>query len=133
MTYVLDTNTCIYFLRGEYPQLRERLSQIARSDLTVSAVSVAELYYGVYHSKRVEQNLQVLSTFLNDLKQLSFDSKAAETFGRLKQALARKGQAVGPYDLLIAATALSLGYTLVTHDVEEFSRIEGLVLENWVG
>lgn len=131
MTYVLDTNTCIYFLRGDYPQLLDRVSARSTAELAVSTVTVAELYYGVHHSTRVEKNLRTLEEFLRDLRQLTFDSLAARTFGRIKQALIKKGVSVGPYDLLIASVVLSRGYTLVTHDVKAFSRIEGLPLEDW--
>ncbi|MDA2929335.1 type II toxin-antitoxin system VapC family toxin, partial [Acidobacteria bacterium AH-259-O06] len=119
MIYVLDTNTCIYFLRGDYPQVFDRISERASSELAVSTITVAELYYGVYHSTKVEQNFRILESFLRDLSQLSFDSQAARTFGRVKQALAKKGKSVGPYDLLIASLVLSRGYTLVTHNLEE--------------
>lgn len=131
LMYVLDTNTCIYFLRGDFPHLMTRVRKRSPSELGVSAITVAELYYGVFHSSKVQRNLKVLSAFLADLTHLDFGSKAARIFGKVKQDLASRGKVVGAYDLLIAATVLCEGYTLVTHDFDEFSMVEGLLIEDW--
>ena len=95
-------------------------------------MTVAELYYGVYHSAKVKDNLSILEMFLSDLVHLPFESAAAHVLGKIKQKLHMKGRPVGPYDLQIAATAVSRGATLVTHNIGEFSHFDELLLEDWV-
>ncbi len=95
------------------------------------AVVVGELYYGAYRSPYSTANLALLAKFLPRFLSLPYDDAAAELFGRVRAQLAATGSLIGPYDLQIAAIALANQCTLVTHNTTEFSRITGLVLEDW--
>ena len=131
MKYVLDTNICIYFLNGSSQKIRDRIASHRSSELATTSITAAELYYGAYHSKQVTKNLNILRTFFANLQILSFNRKAAREFARLKERLAKKGQPIGVFDLMIAAIAHGEDLTLVTHNTSEFRRIETLVLEDW--
>jgi len=93
---------------------------------------VAELEYGAYKSQRQEQNRAALSQFLMMLEILPFDAKTTQTYGKMRAELEKMGIVIGAMDLLIASQALDRGITLVTNNVREFSRIPGLIWENWV-
>jgi tRNA(fMet)-specific endonuclease VapC len=131
MIYLLDTNTCIVFLNQASSQVRARLSQIRRDEVALCNIVKAELYFGAYKSLRKEQNLAVLKRFFAGFPILDFDEQAAECYGRIRTELEEKGQPIGPYDLQIAAIALRHGATLVTHNVREFTRVTGLLFEDW--
>lgn len=93
---------------------------------------MAELEYGAYKSQRTEQNRVALSQFLMPLEVLPFDEQSTQIYGNLRAALERQGNIIGAMDLLIAAQAKSLGLTLVTNNISEFSRVPNLNLQNWV-
>ena len=132
MIYVLDTNICVYFLNGTFPSLAEEMARHASAHLAITSISAAELFYGAYHSAKPARNLESLQVFFSDLQILLFDSTAAREFGRLKEHARRAGKLPGPFDLLIASIVRSLGYTLVTHNVKEFSMLENLLITDWV-
>jgi tRNA(fMet)-specific endonuclease VapC len=91
----------------------------------------AELHYGVMKSARPKENLAKLDIFLRQFVSFPFDSSAASIFGELRVDLLKKGTPIGPYDLQIAAIALAQGSILVTHNKREFSRVDGLIIEDW--
>lgn len=126
MRYLLDTNTCIEFLRQRDSRVKDRLTQTDFSAVVLCTVVKAELYYGAYKSQQREMNLQRLRRFFSQFESLPFADAAAETYGRL-----RAGQRIGPNDLLIAAIALAHEVTLVTHNAQEFARVPGLTWEDW--
>ncbi len=129
MTYTLDTNACIGFLRGKHPRLQQRvLSHF--NDIAITPVVVAELYYGVEPSSNPAANRALTDTFLAPFPLLAFD-RAAVAYGDIRANLAKRGQLIGPNDFLIAAIARSSGVILVTHNTREFSRVDGLSLEDW--
>ena len=132
MIYVLDTDTCIYFLNGTFQSIAEEISSHPLEDLAITAVSVAELYYGAHHSARKTGNIEMLEQFVQKVQVLPFDRLSAQHFGELKGILHREGKMIGPYDLLIASIVQSQRHTLVTHNVEEFSHVKGLLLVDWV-
>lgn len=132
MNYLLDTNICIYIIKKNPQSVFNRLLEIPPHQLSVSAISVAELEYGVRKSSQPEKNQLALKNFLKPLSVLSFDFNATIEYGMIRSNLEKKGIPIGPLDLLIAAHAKSLNYTLVTNNEKEFSRIEGLKIENWV-
>lgn len=132
MIYVLDTDTCIYFLSGTYPSIADEISSRSIEDLAITAISVAELYYGAHHSARKTKNIETLDNLFEKLQILPFDNQSAKHFGELKEILHREGKMVGPYDLLIASIVHSQSHTLVTHNVKEFSRVKGLLVVDWV-
>ena len=131
MTYLLDTNICIYIMRRRPPHVFERFRQEGPERIGISSLSVAELSFGMEKSQRVQGNLAALEEFLYPLTILTFDERAAYAYGRLRATLERQGTPIGPLDTLIAAHALSLEATLVTNSTRELARIQGLLVENW--
>ena len=131
LRYLLDTNICIYTLKRRPAHIRERFNRHA-AHLAISSVVLAELLYGAEKSSRPEHNLEQVERFAARLDVLPFDDLAAVHHGQIRAALERSGQGIGPYDLMIAGHARSRGLTLVTSNEREFSRVPGLLLENWV-
>jgi len=130
MTYLLDTNACINFLNPGHDALTEKVCRFG-NEICLCSVVKAELYFGAYHSGKREKNLSVLESFFAEFCSLPFEDSAAETYGRLRTDLQKKGCPIGPYDLQIASVALLQNLTLVTHNVAEFNRVSGLQIEDW--
>jgi tRNA(fMet)-specific endonuclease VapC len=129
--FLLDTNACIDFLTGRFPEVAERILASDPEDLCLSSVVVAELRYGADKSQKKLENHGQIDVLVGDIRCVDFDLAAAAVSGRIRAELERRGQPIGPYDLLIAAHALSLGLTVVTDNGKEFRRVEGLSVENW--
>lgn len=132
MRYMLDTNICIYAIKNKPKEVIERLKEHEPSEICISSVTYAELIHGVEKSKAVNKNRIALTLLLADIEILPFDANAAESYGEIRAELERKGNPIGPLDMMIAGHAKSLGYTIVTNNTKEFERINGLRLENWV-
>ena len=132
MTYLLDTNTWIAYLRRKHPGVVQRIQQDP-TDVALCSVVLAELLYGAYHSGAANQaaNLALVAQIQGQVDSLPFDDKAAEEAGKTRAHLARLGTPIGPHDLMIAAIALANQLILVTHNTNEFSRVPGLKLEDW--
>lgn len=130
--YLLDTNICIYGMKNRYPSLREKLLTINPSEVYVSAVTVAELEYGAAKSKWSERTRDWMYVFLGSFTILPFEVSDAGCYGQIREYLESKGTPIGPYDMMIAAQGISRKYTVVTHNTKEFSRIPGILLEDWV-
>ncbi|NJM19133.1 MAG: type II toxin-antitoxin system VapC family toxin [Richelia sp. SL_2_1] len=131
MIYLLDTNACIVYLNRLMSGVRRRLQSLSPQDIAVCSVVKAELFYGAMRSNNPERTLALQSAFLNTFVSLPFDDDAATIFGRIRAELANSGTPIGPYDLQIAAIALANNLILVTHNVREFSRVNGLQIEDW--
>ena len=131
MRYLLDTNVCIDYLTGRHPPVTRHIQQAGPQDLCVSSVAVGELRYGAEKSAHPQRNRERLDVFLTDVACMNFDVEAASVYGRVRAILEKKGLVIGPYDLQIAAHAVSLGLVLVTDNVREFRRVPGLRVENW--
>ena len=131
MRLMLDTNICIYIIKKKPRKVIERLRKHALSDVTISAVTLAELEFGVTKSSRPEKNRRALYGFLAPVEIVPFDHRAAFHYGEIRTFLERKGIPIGAMDQLIAAHARGLSLTLVTNNVREFRRIPDLLLENW--
>lgn len=131
MIYLLDTNTCIGYISRRSLSIFRRLTSLAQQDVVLCDIVKLELYYGAYRSSRQEENLAVLREFFNEFVSLPFDGQAAVICGLIRAQLASAGTPIGPYDLQIAAIALATNLTLVTHNTREFSRVEGLRIEDW--
>lgn len=129
--YVLDTDTCIYWLKGK-EQIRNRVEQVDVDNLKVTIITLAELRYGAYNSQKVRENLKNIDNFLRKLRVLPLDEEATHRFGKIKVGLRRSGQIIEDFDILIASITLSQGAILVTNNVEHFKRILGLSYENWL-
>lgn len=130
MRCMLDTNICVYLINKRPAKVLERFKRFEIGDIGVSSVTVGELAYGVAKS-RSERNRAALETFLLPLEIADFDHKAAWMFGEIKSTLERAGKPIGPYDVQIAAHALTLGCLLVTNNFREFQRVPDLKIENW--
>ncbi|MDQ3459950.1 MAG: type II toxin-antitoxin system VapC family toxin [Deinococcota bacterium] len=131
MTFLLDTDICIYLIRKKPQEVLQRFNAYAVGDIAVSSITAAELHFGVHKSRRPTQNAQALEHFLLPLTLLDFDARAAIAYGRLRAALEVQGTPIGALDTLIAAHALSSELTLVSNNVREFTRVPGLKVENW--
>lgn len=132
MIYLLDTDICIYLIRKKPADLLQKFNHYAVGDIAISAITVAELAYGVEKSAHPEKNRQALEQFLIPLVIVDFDHRAATTYGQIRATLERGGMPIGPLDLLIAAHAVSLGLTLITNNGKEFRRVPGLAVEDWI-
>lgn len=131
MKFLLDTNTCIIYLRGKNLILKQKLELIEIQDITVCSIVKAELFYGAIKSARPTQNLAVQQQFLDQFVSLPFDDSSTIIFGTIRSRLEILGTPIGPYDLQIAAIALSQNLTLITHNTREFKRIDNLKIEDW--
>jgi tRNA(fMet)-specific endonuclease VapC len=128
---LLDTNTCIQLLNETQGNVQRNFLAHGPMQLRLCSVVKAELLYGARHSRRVEQNLELLKRFFAPLESLSFDDRCAEIYGHIRQSLAAQGKPIGPNDLMIAATALANDVILVTHNTAEFAWVPGLRLTDW--
>ena len=136
MSYLLDTDTCIYLMTDREPQRRAnilaRLEALPADEIVyLSSITVMELSYGAHKGRWSKANTELLEQFLLDFAIASFDEKTAHHGGALRAALEKKGKPIGPLDMLIAAHALSLEAILVTNNTREFSRVPGLKVKNW--
>ncbi len=131
MRYMLDTNILIA-MSNERPGLADKLARHAASAILLSSVVVAEIEYGIAKSKRQEHNQCVFDALLSGFTVVMFDKAAAQRYGPIRAELEQQGRLIGPYDMMIAARALALDAVLVTDNAGEFSRVPGLVIENWL-
>ncbi len=131
LSYLLDTNICIYIIKKQPNSVIKKFNCFSPGEIGISSITVAKLYYGVAKSREKEKNMLALNNFILDLEQVFFDEKAATIYGELRVALEKKGNIIGPLDMLIAAHAKSLGLVLITNNTKEFSRISGLSINNW--
>lgn len=128
--YVLDTNSVLYLLKGR-GGVGKRLLATPRTAIAVPAVVLYELEVGTRRSASPERRRQQLLDLVGPMRVLPFDEPEASVAARIRVELERAGEPIGPMDTLIAATALRQGATLVTHNVGEFARVDGLTVEDW--
>jgi tRNA(fMet)-specific endonuclease VapC len=130
--YFLDTNTCIYFLKGTYKSIYEELINKGPEEIKIPSIVKAELLYGAEKSEQKERNLKICTNFLEPFEIVGFDTHAAEIYAKIRSSLEKNGRIIGPNDLILAATVMSKRGILVTHNVREFACVEGLHFEDWV-
>lgn len=130
MIYLLDTDTIVHMLRGNRV-VADRIRTVGDDHVATTAINLAELYFGAFHSTRVDENIRTVDAFRQVTRVFGFDSRAAVIFGKIKAALKRERNLLNDSDLFIAAVALSADAVLVTNNVRHFRRIEGLALESW--
>jgi tRNA(fMet)-specific endonuclease VapC len=133
MKYMLDTNICIYLIKHKPTAVLKRFRKTNISEISISSISLSELFYGVSKSSKPEQNFMALTQFVAPLEILPFGSEAAQYYGDLRARLEKQGTPIGSLDMLIAAHALSITSTLITNNEKEFNRVLGLKIENWLG
>jgi len=131
--YMLDTDTCIFLMRGDSPVLAAKVQSVALQQQVMSAVTFAELNYGVQASAAAKrkQNQAVLDSLALHLAVLDWPQEAAPHYAEIRADLKRRGAQLGAADLMIAAHARTMGATIVTHNVKDFGRVKGLQVENW--
>jgi tRNA(fMet)-specific endonuclease VapC len=132
MKYLLDTNMCVFLMKN-IPSIVEQYKAKKDLGIAISSITAAELCYGVYNSAAPEKNGANLASFFIGVAICDFDSTAAMEYGRIRAALRRLGTPIGSMDMLIAAHAKAKGLILVTDNIREFERVEGLSIENWTG
>ena len=130
MKYMLDTNICIYAMKGLH-NVRKNIISNSDKKLCISSITLAELLYGVEKSKAKARNRIELAKFMANFKILNFNSNAANEYGCIRSSLEEKGTPIGKMDMLIAAHAKSIGAVMVTNNVKEFIRVQGLEVEDW--
>lgn len=131
MNYLLDTNICIYIIKKKPAVVLKLVQSKQPGEIAISAITIAELEYGIARSRYPDRNRIALLEFLFPFTILDFDPRAAMAYGQIRSVLESKGRPIGPMDLLLAAQAKSHNLVLVTNNEREFKRIEGLRLENW--
>ncbi len=131
--FMLDTDTCIFLMRGESPVLATKVQTVPLQQQVMSAVTFAELTYGVHASASAKrkQNQAVLDSFALHLAVLDWPQDAALHYAEIRADLKKRGAQMGAADLMIAAHARVLGAIVVTNNVKDFGRVKGLQVENW--
>jgi tRNA(fMet)-specific endonuclease VapC len=130
--YFLDTNTCIYFLKGTYVSILEEIKKHKPEMIKIPSLVKAELLLGVEKSVQKEKNSEIYNKFLEPFEIVSFDDAACIQYAKIRADLEKKRILIGPNDLIIAATVLSKKGILISHNTKEFRQISGLLLEDWI-
>ena len=131
MIYLLDTDICIYLLNGREPQVNRNADLAPRSEIAISALTVAEMFSGAARSEQPLLTYAKQSAFFRHYPILPFDEAAARVYGRIDGYLKGAGMRIDPVDTQIAAIALLHNLTLVTHNIRHFSRVPNLTIEDW--
>ena len=129
MGYLVDTDWVIHYLHGQ-ASVRERLDQVAPSGIAVSIITLAEVYQGVFYSRDPDGNEQRFLRFLTGCEVLGLNDAICRLFARERGRLKARGTLIGDFDILIGATAVHHGLTLLSNNRRHFARLEGLVVES---
>ena len=132
MRYMLDTNICIYIIKNKPESVVKELKKHDPKEICISAITYAELIHGVEKSMAVDKNRLALTLLLSNIEVLDFDINAANNYGKIRTYLEKQVTPIGPLDIMIAAHAQSLGYSIVTNNIKEFMRVPNLEVCNWV-
>lgn len=131
MRYMLDTCICSYILKQRPASVKARFDQLDADSLCISAVTLAELYYGAARHPKGDAIRKEIDDFASRLSVVAWDELAAEHYGVVRAGLEKRGSPIGAMDMMIAAHAQSIKAILVTNDIRHFPRIPGLKIENW--
>lgn len=132
MKFYLDSNICIYFLKGQYSHLLDMIMSHSPEDIKISSMVKAELLYGAEKSQKREENLEKVKRFLLPFEIIPFDDKSAVEYSEIRATMERTGIVIGPNDLIIAATVRSHCGALITNNEKEFRMVPGLIVQNWL-
>ena len=132
MMYLLDTNTCIYFLNRSSEKIISKFKTLSPSDIRLPSITIAELFYGAENSKSKKRNVTIVENFISHFETIPFDDKCCKIYGKIRNSTEKEGVPIGPMDLLIASIGLDNDLILVTNNTKEFSRIKRLKIENWI-
>jgi tRNA(fMet)-specific endonuclease VapC len=130
VSYLLDSNAVIALIEGR-PAIHARARYRPTNELIISTIVMHELYFGAYRGNRTNKTLDILDQLQFEI--LDFTDDDARRAGEVRALLAERGASIGPYDVLIAGQALARGLTLVTRNLREFQRVDGLAVEDWEG
>ncbi|UTD02785.1 type II toxin-antitoxin system VapC family toxin [Treponema socranskii subsp. buccale] len=130
--YFVDSDTCIYFMNGKYPSVRDKFLSISPKEIKVSSVVKAELLLGAYKSRNREQTTRKVLNFLKPFEIVPFTDEMTDDYAEIRSELEKSGKPIGANDYFIAATARYKKGIIVTNNADEFSRISKLELVNWV-
>lgn len=130
MKYILDTNICVYWLKG-YENIEKKAMEVGLEIISISFITLSELYYGAYKSQKKEKNILNIEKLKQKLFVVESNDMICEMFGKTKVALINEGNIIDDADIFIAACALTEDAILVTNNEKHFERIDGLKLENW--
>lgn len=128
--YLLDTNAIIALLNDKESLFAKKVRQHSPNEICISSIVSHELFYGAFKSTRTEQNVALVECLQFEV--LEFDKEDSKVSGEIRALLALSGKPIGPYDVLIAGQAKARNLVLVTNNTNEFSRVSGLIIENWL-
>ncbi len=129
--YLLDTNILIYIIKNKPASALQRFSKLNPSDIVTSSIVISELMFGAVKSQVSNKSRLAIDQITSTLSVLPYGNEASLHYAEIRAALEKKGAPIGAMDLLIAAHARSLSYTLITNNVREFKRVPELNVENW--
>lgn len=130
MKYLLDTNICIYLMKGD-KDVSESIDKVERNLVFISFITLSELYYGAYKSVRQQENLNAVALLASNIQVIESNTEIAEVFGKIKAGLIKRGRIIDDADIFIAAAAMTNELSLVTNNIKHFENIPGIRLENW--
>jgi len=131
MNYYLDTDTCIFALRGQFHTIKNQLQSSTPEHIKIPSIVQAELILGALKSNDPKKNAHLVEKFLAPYEVVPFNTQAAISHAKIRYDLEKEGKSIGPNDLIIAATVVANQGTLVTHNINEFTRVPGLLVEDW--
>lgn len=132
MIYFLDADTCVFAVQGKFPLLKSQIQSYSPAHIKIPSIVKAELLFGARKSNHPEKMNRVLEDFIHPYEVISFDDGCAWIYSSIRWELEKKGQSIGPNDLLIASIVLANHGALITHNVGEFKRISELEVEDWI-
>jgi tRNA(fMet)-specific endonuclease VapC len=132
LQWLLDTNTCIAIMNQRPEHINQALMRYPVETVGMSVISLYELEYGVSKSRKKTENRKTLDGFKKYIQTYPWTEDCASLSGEIRADLEKKGTLIGPHDILIAAHALALDATLVTHNLKEFKRVKDLNVVNWI-
>ena len=131
MNYYLDTDICIFALKGQFPAIKTWLQNFLPNQVKIPSIVQSELLLGALKSKDSKQKMHLVEHFLAPFEVIPFAEQAAIAYAKIRYHLEKKGVNIGPNDLIIAATVAANQGTLVTHNTKEFAHVPGLLIEDW--
>jgi tRNA(fMet)-specific endonuclease VapC len=129
--FLLDTDMCSYAIKGHHPALDNRLRSLSPHQIAISAVTRAELRFGMALRPEASRLAMLVESFLQTVATLPWDAPTADCYGTLRAMLQQAGQPIGDHDTMIAAHALTVNATLITHNLAHFTRVNGLICADW--
>jgi len=131
MNYYLDTDTCIFALRGQYASIKKQIQNSSPDHIKIPSMVHAELLLGALKSDDAKKNVRLIDKFLEPYDVAPFNTQASIAYAKIRYELEKTGHSIGPNDLIIAAIVITNQGTLITHNIHEFSRVPGLLVEDW--